>query len=133
MKKILLSIGLFSLMAVFLTSCGGKPYSFKESIEEIESIEIISAENSLHFTVIKTLSETEKEDFLEQFKKINFYKYLGDPPAVHGNAIKINYKNCDYETICYYSAEYVKDREIYFLWKRCNEKEFNILLDNFLE
>ena len=52
--------------------CGGNPYSFKEPIDEIESIEIVSAENSLEFTVLKTLSEEEQEDFLERF-----HKYLG--------------------------------------------------------
>ena len=54
MKKILLFIILSSLMMVFLTSCSAKSYSFKESIDEIESIEIVSAENSLEFTVLKT-------------------------------------------------------------------------------
>lgn len=133
MKKKLLFISLFSLIVIFLTSCIGNLYSFKEPIDEIESIEIVSAENSLDFTVIKTLSETEKEDFLEQFQEIKFYKYLGDPPAVHGEAIKINYKNGVYEMICYYSAEYVEDGVIHFLWKRCNEEEFNKLRNNFLE
>ena len=57
--------------------CGGNPYSFKEPIDEIESIEIASAENSLEFTVLKTLSEEEQEDFLERFQTIEFHKYLG--------------------------------------------------------
>ena len=59
--------------------CGGNPYSFKEPIDEIESIEIVSAENSLEFTVLKTLSEEEKEDFLERFQTMEFHKYLGVP------------------------------------------------------
>ncbi len=133
MKKILLFISLFSLIVIFLTSCSAKPYSFKEPVDEIQSIEIVSAENSLEFTVIKTLSETEKEDFLEQFQEIKFYKYFGDPPAVHGDAIKINYQSGVYEMICYYSAEYVEDGVTQFLWKSCNEEDFNELLNNFLE
>ena len=56
MKKILLSIILFSFVLLSLTSCSGNPYSFRESIDEIETIEIVSAENSLEFTVVKTLS-----------------------------------------------------------------------------
>ena len=133
MKKILLFISLCSLIMILFTSCSGKPYSFKEPVDEIESIEIVSAENSLEFTVTKTLSETEKEDFLEQFQGIKFNKYLGDPPAVHGDAIKINYQNGDYEMICYYSAEYVTEGVTQFLWKRCDEADFNELLNNFLE
>ena len=67
-----LLIILFSLVLVCLNGCGGREYSFKEPIDEIESIEIVWAENSLEFTVIKTLSEEEKEDFLDKFQKIKF-------------------------------------------------------------
>lgn len=133
MKKFLLFISLNLLIMIILTSCSAKPYSFKEPVDEIESIEIVSAENSLEFTVIKTLSKTEKEDFLKQFQGIKFNKYLGDPPAVHGDAIKINYQSGVYEMICYYSAEYVENGVTHFLWKRCNEADFNELLYSFLE
>ena len=75
MKK-LLFITLFLLVLLTFTSCGEKTYLFKNSVDEIESIEIVSAENSLEFTVTKTLSETEKEDFLEQFQMIKFYSYF---------------------------------------------------------
>ena len=132
MKK-LLFITLFLLVLLTFTSCGEKTYLFKNSVDEIESIEIVSAENSLEFTVTKTLSETEKEDFLEQFQGIKFYKYLGDPPGVHGDAIKINYQSGVYEMINYFSAEYVEDGVVQFLWKRCDEKDFNELLEIFSE
>ena len=75
MRKKLLPIILFLLILVTLTSCRGDSYSFKEPIDEIESIEIVSAESSLEFTVTKALTETEKEDFFEQFQGIKFYKY----------------------------------------------------------
>ena len=63
-----LLIILFSLVLVCLTGCVVREYPFKEPIDEIESIEIVWAENSLEFTVIKTLSEEEKEDFLAHCK-----------------------------------------------------------------
>ena len=84
-------------------------------------------------TIEKTLSEIEKEDFFEQFQGIKFSKYLGDPPGVHGDAIKINYQSGAYEIICYFSAEYVENGVTHFLWKRCNETDFNELLSSFLE
>ena len=132
MQKFIIFISLF-VAVIFLRDCGGNPYSFKEPIDEIESIEIISAENSLEFTVIKTLSDTEKEDFLEQFKGIKFYDYAGDPPALYGYAIKINYQSGIYETICHFAAEYVEYGVIQFRWRSCNEGEFNELLNTFLE
>lgn len=133
MKKTLFSFLLF-LILLFIAGCSGKTYSFKNSVDEIESIEIVSAESSLEFTVTKTLSETEKQDFLEQFQKIQFDNYyIGDPMSVSGNSVKITYKNGDYEIICHYWAEYVKNDDVYFVRKSCNEEEFNELLEKFLE
>ena len=68
---------IFLLVLASSAGCGGNSYSFKEPIDEIESIEIVSAENSLEFTVLKTLSEEEQEDFLERFQTREFHKYLG--------------------------------------------------------
>ncbi len=91
------------------TACNEITYEFKYSVDEIESIEIVSAENSLEFTVTKTLSEAEKDDFIEKFQTLRFDSYFaGDPMSVYGNAVKITYQNGDYEMICYYWAEYVK-------------------------
>ena len=128
-----LLIILFSLVLVCLTSCVVREYPFKEPIDEIESIEIVWAENSLEFTVIKTLSEDEKKDFLEQFQAIEFYGSFGDPINLYGDSIKITYKSGTYEMVCSYTAEYVEDGEIHFLWESCDEEEFNALLNSFLE
>ena len=132
MKK-MLSIASFLLVLLIFTGCGEKTYVFKNSVDEIESIEIVSAENSLKFTVTKTLSETEKNDFLEQLLVIKFDSYyVGDPMSINGNAVKITYQNGDYEMICHYWAEYVKNGEVYFVRKSCDEEDFNKLLNNFL-
>lgn len=107
---------------------------FKNPVDEIASIEIVSAENSLEYTVTKTLSEKEKNEFIEKFQAIRFDSYLiGDPMSVNGNAVKITYLNGDYEMICYYWAEYVKNGEVYSVRNSCDEKEFNELLNSFLE
>lgn len=133
MKKILF-VGWILLVLLLLTGCSEKTYALKNSVEQIESIEIVSAENSLEFTVTKTLSETEKADFLEKFQTIKFDSYfVGDPMSINGNAAKITYRNGDYEMICYYWAEYVKNGEVDFVRKSCDEKEFNELLNSFLE
>lgn len=52
--------------------------------------------------------------------------------SVSGNAVKITYRNEDYEMVCYSWAEYIENGEVYFIQKSCNEKEFNELLDSFL-
>lgn len=134
MKKILLPTILFLLIAITFTGCSKKPYSFSEPIDEIESIELVSAENSLNFTVKKTLSKKEKNNFIEQFQKIQFTDYyIGDPMSVSGNAVKITYQNGNYEMVCHYWSEYVKDGVIYYRWKSCEKDEFNKLFNNFLK
>lgn len=133
MKKYLF-VGLILFVLFSITSCNGKTYVLKNPVDEIASIEIVSAENSLEYTVTKTLSEKEKNEFIEKFQAIRFDSYLiGDPMSVNGNAVKITYLNGDYEMICYYWAEYVKNGEAYSVRNSCDEKEFNELLNSFLE
>ena len=132
MRKKLLPIILFLLILVTLTSCRGDSYSFKEPIDEIESIEIVSAESSLEFTVLKTLLE-ERGAFIEQFQAIEFHKCLGDQTDLYGDAIKITYQSGIYEMICPFGAEYIENGTIQYRWRRCDEDEFNKLLNNFLK
>lgn len=132
MKK-LLFVSLILVILLSLTGCGKKTYEFKNSVDKIESIEIVSAKNSLEYTVIKTLSKTEKIEFIEEFQTIKFSSYfVGDPMSVNGSAVKISYQNGDYEMVCYYWAEYVKNGEVYSVRKSCDKKEFNELLNSFL-
>ncbi len=131
MKKCSVLICLLLVMLSF-TGCGGSAYSFRNPVDEIERIEIVSAESSFEYTVIKALSEAEKSDFLERFQTIKFNAYYyGDPMSVSGNAIKITYQNGDYEMICYFWAEYVKNGEIYFNRRHCDEAVFHALIDDF--
>ena len=131
MKKAFLILLCIPLLFTFV-ACGKKPYSFLHPLDEIDRVEIVEAENIDTFTVKKTLSETEKTEFLEQFKKIKFSQYIiGDPMSVHGNAFKITYKNGDYEIICHFWNDYVKNGDQGRGWRNCDEREFNALLDQF--
>jgi len=125
---------LFLFVVLVLTGCTKQSYSFINSVEEIERIEIVDAKNSMEFTVIKTLSEEEKQTFLESFQKIEFAKYyIGDPMTVSGTAVKITYPDGDYEMICHYWAEYVKNGEIYSVRESCDESEFRELLASYVD
>ena len=131
MRKIVIILVIFSILTFI--GCGQTSYIFNNSLSEIKEIEIVDAENSLDFTVIKVLSDEEMGDFLEKFKKIKFNTYyIGDPMAVNGISVKITYNNNDYEMICHYWSEYVKDGEIYFVRQSCDEIEFIELLNNYL-
>ena len=132
MKRKLL-VSLILLVLLFFLGCNKKTYEFKNPVDKIKSIEIVSAENSFEFTIIKTLSEIEKNDFIKKFQMIKFDSYfVGDPMSLNGNAVRITYQNGDYEMICFYWAEYVKNDEVFFVRKYCDKKEFNELLNYFL-
>jgi len=133
MKRILV-LGLIICVIATFTACSGKTYVFKRPIEEIASVEIVSAENSLTYTVVKKLSDIEKNDFLQKFQQIPFNDYVvGDPMTVNGNAVKITYPTGDYEIICYYWAEYVSNGQVAsFIWRNCSENSFRELLESFL-
>ena len=133
MRKTLF-IALILTVLIFVTGCSGKTYEFKKPIDEIESVEIVLAKSSVEFTVTKALSEIEKDAFIEKFQTLRFDTYiLGDPMSISGNAVKITYQNGDYEMICYYWAEYVKNGDVYNVRKSCDEREFNKLINEFLD
>ena len=133
MKRIIIISAV--LVAIFtFFSCNRSSYSFKYSTDNIKSIEIVLAENSMDYTVMRTLSNDEMNDFLEQFQMIEFNNYyIGDPMTVSGNAVKITYSNESYEIICYRWAEYIECNNIYFVRKSCNEEDFNKIINSFIE
>ena len=132
MKKSIL-IAMFLVILLSCVGCDGEEYVFKQSLSEIQSIEVISAKSSIDFVVLKTLSEDEKEEFITRFRGLEFNSYyFGDPMAVAGNAVKFTYSDGNYEVICDYWAEYVENGEVYSVRKKCNEYEFNELLNYFL-
>ena len=123
------------LLFLFLCSgCAANSYSLEESIDEIERIEIVVAESSQDFRVIRMLTEVEATEFLEEFLNIQFRDYhIGDPMYIHGTAVRIAYKNGDYEMICSFWSEYVKDNEAYFKKVYCEETSFNSIVDSFMK
>lgn len=132
MKKAVLAALLF-LVLFTSTGCGGKTYPFRQSVDEIESVEIVSAEDAFAFTVVKTLSEAETQEFLKQFQTMLFYRYLGDPRTLYGDSIRIVYSNGNYEMICKHTAEYVENGRRLYRWTSCYEDEFNELINSFLK
>ena len=132
MKKFMRVIILISAVALSFCGCSTTPFPTRDSLDEIQSIEIVSAEDSFEYTVLKTLNEKEMEDFIEKFKTLSFRKYVGDPPAPHGNCIRIVYKRGNYDMISHFSAEYVEEGVRQFYWRSCDEDKFNELIEEFL-
>ena len=131
MKKIICLLMLTIFTACIFTGCTEKPFSFKEPMSEIESVEIVLAESSLEYTIVKTLSQQEVDAFIEAFSEIEFRRYLGDPPGLRGDAIKITYESGIYVMIDDFATEYVEDGRRQYLHKSCGKEAFADLLEQF--
>ena len=85
MKGKVFSSSLLILVTMFCSGCGKSTYLLEESIEDIVRIEIVSAQSSVEYSVVKTLTDEEAAEYLEIFLDISFRNYyLGDPMYVHG-------------------------------------------------
>lgn len=131
MKKSLLAL-LCLLLLFTLVSCIKATYPFIHPTDEIDRIEIVDAEDIYTFTVKKTLSDEEKDEFLKQFQKIKFTRYIiGDPLLVGGECIKITYQSGDYEMVCHFWNEYVQNGQCHYGWYNCDQQKFLDLLNQF--
>lgn len=131
-KKYVIFLVIILLFCMAFTGCEKKPYKFEQSVDEIEKIEIVELKSVFDFTVIKTISEIEKTDFMEQLQTINFSCYYGNPRNIAGVAIKITYNNEIYEVISYKTGKRVVGEKVSTVRKWCEEEDFNKLLNNFL-
>lgn len=119
------------IIVVMLTALAAVATILREKPFKIQSIEIVSAKDSLTFTVVKTLSETEKKAFLKRFQKIKFRSCSGEHPEACGEAVKIHYRNGSYEIVCNNAVNYVKDGSTRYLSRSCDETAFRELLQSF--
>ena len=130
MEKIMLFVMLAAFITVVFAGCSA-PYDLNESVDEIISIEIVSAENSRDFTVEKTLSEIEKSDFLRQFQTMKFQIVIDPEPVYQATAIKITYQSGNYEMISRHAIEYVEGGIGYERPRSPDYDEFDELLARF--
>lgn len=128
-KMILYTFIAFSML--FLTGCDDEQHYSKEALDAIEKVEIVSAENILEYIVIKTFSEKEEEEFIEQLQDVKFSRYYGDPPGLMGDSIKITYQNGVYKMICSYTMEYMENGRRGFLLRSWDEDVFNDLFNRY--
>lgn len=131
-KKYVIFLVIILLFCMAFTGCEKKPYTFKQSVVEIEKIEIVDVPGYLEFTVIKTFSETEKQEFINQIQTIKFGYYFGDPLSIGGLAFMVTYNDGNYELISRRTGKYVCGEKVSTVRKWCEEEDFNKLLNNFL-
>lgn len=133
MRKRLICLVMFLLVAIIMVGCTEESYELRQSTDKIVSIEIIVAESKNEYTIIKELSDSEIRSFTEALGSIRFRSYYGTPRPISGNAIKITYKDGNYELICANTAEYMKDGYIFYIVLYCDEAEFDDFLAKYVD
>ncbi len=120
MKRIRILCLILATFTCFTCGCIKKqPYKFLYDVTEIEQISIVYMTNANQvdndYETIVVIED--KDEFLGEFNKILFNKFLlGDPTHIHNNVkvILIEYNNGDYEFIDYYAQDRFKNNECYF-------------------
>ena len=141
MKKALLLVITIITILFILSSCRTKTnYEFLETTDSIEEISIVE----LSFDDDGALVETEKraiydvDVFLDTFKRIDCYKYYGDPlgatqEGVKDTVVKITYKDGGYELISWRGqSKYTVENglEYYAGYSVFDEAQFKELIES---
>ena len=144
MKKSLVMLTL-CFLALILVSCS-VPYNFSQDISDLDQIqiEIVNLEtemgdssnaayNEEEISIIKTIENDKKEDFISDFKKIKSYQpnFGSRIDYVYGKAIRIIYSNGDIELITHYGTATVKNGEISNQTITFDSDAFSNLLDKY--
>lgn len=114
MKEKILFICMFTML--LLSSCRHKAsYDFLYPTEEISRVCIVSVtlDENEEIEVVEQIEIEDIDIFLADFANVSCYTYFGDPIGIHedGDALKIVYKNDDYELIYWNGqAEYQEDK-----------------------
>lgn len=129
MRKKISVICYFVLLLIIIAGCSRKiPFPFHQQNDHISRIEIVDAESCFEYTVLKSLSNSEMNEFLLQLKEIDFYTFIGSPMEMQGNAVKITYTDGNYEMISSNSVKYVKDGIVKHATWQCDKESFDELI-----
>lgn len=131
---------ILATFTVFLCGCEHGPYQFYYDESEISNISIVYTlsgyciyTNRNHYENILDIDDIEM--FLTDFKQIKYSTFVfGDPDSVPHNdyAIKVNYKNGDYELISHCACDMLINNEPLSYARHCDKEEFDNFINSYL-
>lgn len=132
---------ILATFSVVLCSCKKGSYPFYYDESEIYNISIVYILDGYNAYVNRDHYETilDIEDigmFLTDFKKIKFSMFqFGDPVEIMSNdyAIKVSYRNGDYELITGYANDKIINNEpLPYGRENCDKEEFDNFINSYL-
>ena len=129
------------LCLTLLLSCGKTKYEFMHPREDMVSVEIVEADYDYIQGIAsqKTLVViNEYNNFINKLENIEYGRYLiGDPTGIDSKciAVKITYKNGDYEVFDYGArSKYISGEfyDVYCGYGSFSKKEFYALLEEYI-
>ena len=149
MKKTTALICIAVLLVILFSACRtSKKIELSKPQTNISSIEIIHIHSGsakaletgywevpFEYDLLNTIPEARWNIFMGELRGIEWYERLlqGEPPAVGGDAVKINYNDGSCETICCMASESYKDGESTLNYIACDEKVFESFIEKYAE
>ena len=135
-KYFLLIISALLLFSLFISGCKEICYwEIGGSLDEIEKIEIIEIRDFYKndFEIICEIDEDNYEELINDVADVQFKSYFNDPLTPKGKAVKITFKNGNYDLIsrieprhCYKEGDGFKSKTTYL---SCVSTEFEQLIE----
>ena len=118
------------LIAVFtLSGCRRSRYVFRQSVDEIVSVDIADGRDCYNPIVLKSLNDYEREVFFEKFDRIIFQSDIAnDPSGALSVSFVITYNDGAFEIIDHFRSYYMNDGFLYPIPRFCDEQKFKDLM-----
>lgn len=133
-KYFLLIISVLLLFSLFISGCKEICYwEIGGSLDEIEKIEIIEIKDFYKndFEIICEIDEDNYEELINDVANLQFKSYFGSPQKPEGKAIKITFKNGNYDLIsdiepkhCYKDEDWFNSRNTYLFYVGTDFEQF---------
>jgi len=123
---------LLVFVCLALTGCKEYHWEIAQGIEQVESIDIINL-NDGEEEIIKHIEKSNYEEIIFDIESLVAHKYIGSLSHPAGEVIKILFKNGDYDYISFFEPQhFMNGEEPYITWLCFNEKEFNQLIQKWM-
>ena len=143
MKKTIFVICLISTL--FLVSCNNQVYQweFKQDRYEIVGIYVVEANDPYNFEIITEIPMEKTDEFIRDIENLEYKKYGWNLHNTYGTCFVVKYQNEEYDIISWWEPMHLiwEDQENSYSnkklvatisWLKCNEKQFNELIEKYM-
>ena len=142
MKKTLCVICLICIL--LLGGCDNQIYhwQFQQDRSEIDSLYVVKAENPYNYEVITEIPFEKRNELLDDIENLEYKRYGWNLHTTCGMCFVVKYQNGEYDIISWWEpmnliweesrdASSNKNLVAVISWLKCDEKQFNQLIEKY--